>query len=246
MCRKAPRMMLHWLKSNGAAMAQLNLLHHWNFPRAGDGANPRAITPCTHGAAMAQRRLARASRFTRCAPAALCLRRRSQPHRWSPAERDFRRECQPGSHCIEADHAHVKAACDQCTNDLLSGTSVLISAIPGWLDRTSICRSSFSGVKINICIDQQSQSLFASSHTSIDISTVSRISPLSSRGWEWHGKLGRCRNAQSLAQPCKASTRKDPGGGGCAPENPRSPDMRPPRNLSRPALPNPCHRCARR
>ena len=46
----------------------------------GDGAKPRAITPCMHwrsnGAAAS-----RASRLTRYAPAALCLRRRSRAHR---------------------------------------------------------------------------------------------------------------------------------------------------------------------
>ena len=46
--------MLHCPKINGAPMAQSDLLHHWNFPRAGDGAKPRAITPCTRGAPMAQ------------------------------------------------------------------------------------------------------------------------------------------------------------------------------------------------
>lgn len=55
-------------------MAQTNLLHHWNFPRAGDGAKPRAITPICDGAPMAH--------LTRYAPAALCLRRRSQAHRF--------------------------------------------------------------------------------------------------------------------------------------------------------------------
>jgi hypothetical protein len=43
----------HYLKSNGAPMAQFSLRHHWKFPRAGDGAKPRAIAPCSHGAPMA-------------------------------------------------------------------------------------------------------------------------------------------------------------------------------------------------
>jgi hypothetical protein len=46
-------MMRHWPKINGAVMAQFHLLHHWKFPRAGDGAKPRAITPMRRGAPMA-------------------------------------------------------------------------------------------------------------------------------------------------------------------------------------------------
>jgi hypothetical protein len=73
----------HYPKSNGAPMAHSGLRHHWNFPRAGDGAKQRAIAPLHHGAPMAQT-ASRASPLTRYAPAALCLRRRSQSHRWSP------------------------------------------------------------------------------------------------------------------------------------------------------------------
>jgi hypothetical protein len=38
-------MMRYCPKSNGAPMAQTNLRYHWNFPRAGDSAKERAITP---------------------------------------------------------------------------------------------------------------------------------------------------------------------------------------------------------
>lgn len=65
--------MRHYHKFNGAPMAHSDLLHHWNFPRAGDGAKPRAIITICDGAPMAH--------LTRYAPAALRLRRRSQPHR---------------------------------------------------------------------------------------------------------------------------------------------------------------------
>lgn len=44
-------MMRHHPQFNGAPMAQVGLRHHWNFPRAGDGANTRAITPLCDGAA---------------------------------------------------------------------------------------------------------------------------------------------------------------------------------------------------
>ena len=64
-------------------MEQSGLLHHWIFPSAGDGAKLRSITPCSHGAPMAQL-ASRASHLTRSAPPALCLRRRSEAHRWSP------------------------------------------------------------------------------------------------------------------------------------------------------------------
>jgi hypothetical protein len=47
-------MLRHWPKFNGAVMAQFRLRHHWNFPRAGDGAKPRAITPPHTGAPLAR------------------------------------------------------------------------------------------------------------------------------------------------------------------------------------------------
>jgi hypothetical protein len=93
----------HYPKINGAPMAQTNLRHHWKFPRAGDGAKPRAITPSRNGAAVAQDP-SRASGITRYAPAALCLRRRSQAHRYQQAERLFTHDqslavdIRPGQH----------------------------------------------------------------------------------------------------------------------------------------------------
>jgi hypothetical protein len=69
-------MLLHHPKINGAVMAQIDLLHHWKNPTHGDGAKPRAITPVCSGACNGAD-----TPISRYAPAALCLRRRSQPHR---------------------------------------------------------------------------------------------------------------------------------------------------------------------
>jgi len=69
-------MLLHYPKTNGAVMAQNNLLHHWKNPTHGDGAKPRAITPVCSGACNGAD-----TPISRYAPAALCLRRRSQAHR---------------------------------------------------------------------------------------------------------------------------------------------------------------------
>jgi hypothetical protein len=46
-------MPLHCTLFNGAPMEQFHLLHHWIFPRAGDGAKQRAITPSLRVAPMA-------------------------------------------------------------------------------------------------------------------------------------------------------------------------------------------------
>jgi hypothetical protein len=133
--------------------------------------------------------------------------------------------------------------CDEDGRDLLIGTSVLNSAIPGWLDRTSIRQSYTSGVKINI-------DLVASGYQSRSHGCHKLLLRLAFRHHHHVTSAlrqsDRRRNAWSLAQPSKASTRKNPGRGVGAPENPRSRDMRPICILSRPALPNPCHQCARR
>jgi hypothetical protein len=68
--------MRHYPKINGAVMAQIDLLHHWKNPTHGDGAKPRAITPVCNGASNGA-----GTPIARYAPAALCLRRRSQAHR---------------------------------------------------------------------------------------------------------------------------------------------------------------------
>ena len=60
---------------NSAPIAQFHLRYHWNFPRAGDSAKARAITPLLIAHSIAHARL-----FARYALPALCLRRRLEAH----------------------------------------------------------------------------------------------------------------------------------------------------------------------
>ncbi|MBR0936695.1 hypothetical protein [Bradyrhizobium jicamae] len=108
----------HYARSNGAPMAHKNLRRYWNFPRARDGAKMRAITPVANGAAAAHARAYPS--HVRYAPAALCLRRRSQAHR---------------SDRLKAYRAGER------WKDLVIGTSGLIAGNPGY--RTLKARRTF-------------------------------------------------------------------------------------------------------
>ena len=83
-------MMRQHLKTIGAPLAQTDLRQQRKNPTHGVVAGARNNAPSCVGAPLAQS-ASRVSQSTRYAPAALCLRRRSQAHRWSPTERDFRR-----------------------------------------------------------------------------------------------------------------------------------------------------------
>lgn len=133
---------------------------------------------------MAQRRLARASNLTRSAPAALCLRRRSQSHRWSSADKAFRRECQLRPHCVEADHTRVRAA---------AIASVRSSSFHPSIDIHST--AAVPGSALAAHCDQQSSSLLASSTNAIVSNHLFALYGSCFRGWEYHGKSDRQRNA---------------------------------------------------
>jgi hypothetical protein len=54
--QEAPLMLRYRGIFNSAPIAQFHLRYHWKFPRAGDSAKVRAITPCSDGATMAHTR----------------------------------------------------------------------------------------------------------------------------------------------------------------------------------------------
>ncbi len=175
----------HYPKSNGAPMAQPDLRHHWNFPRAGDGAKPRAIAPSHHGAPMAQTRLARASHHTRYAPPALCLRRRSEPHRWSPCQ-PIRTELharailqKPTLEVRKARpsaHSHAR----QGWEELVPLRVILISEISPRCDRASLHLA-----------DHLSNEQLALAAVTIDPTQVFDVATSCRDSWEEYGKIDR-------------------------------------------------------
>lgn len=95
-------MLRHYPKSNGAAVEQIGLLHHWKIPTHGGGANQRAITP------LMQWRSGGALALARIHPNPLAQRQRSAGA--SLASRRY----QPGQRTVVDHHQHQ---CSSTTTD---------------------------------------------------------------------------------------------------------------------------------
>jgi hypothetical protein len=171
--------MRHYREINGAPMAHVNLLHHWIFPRARDGAKERANTPLCDGAPMAH--------FTRYAPAALCLRRRSQAHRWSPC-RPCRTELHAQALLLVPTLEVRKARAPACTH---TRVRALIAPSDG--------RYSPSPMDWP---DQQSEPLLALGAITVVFAKLFAFVSTSVRQWECHGKMPAAGEPiEALAKP---------------------------------------------
>jgi hypothetical protein len=115
-------------KTVGAPLAQTGLLQQRENGTHGVVAGASNNAPPCVGAVLAQS-ASRASHQTRYAPAALCLRRRSLEHRWSPVERGFRRECQLQSHCLEADQAGTHARAREGWKNLVKTNNAITAKL---------------------------------------------------------------------------------------------------------------------
>lgn len=144
--------------SNSAPMAQPILRRCWIFPRQGDSAKVRAITPRCDGAPMAQARLACIPEHPLCAVQRSACRRRSEGARWpadqavnGPADNHLARGLLPRARSVETEgtQARAPARVREGWIDLSSVQSALISAIPSQADRTLIRRGRLPSININ-------------------------------------------------------------------------------------------------
>jgi hypothetical protein len=155
--------------------------------------------------------------------------------------------------------------CGEGLRDLLIGTNVLISEISSRVDRTSFRQGVISGLKINRLAIDIADTVQTRDHAFSQCSAIKAVSyadsvidnhvrgiyaralsrPLTLLEADARARSSQAKR-QGWAQPLEAFGSNVPGGMGGGGENPRARNRRPPCNLSRPALPNPCHQCVRR
>ena len=199
-------MMRQHLKTVGAALAQTGLLQQRKNPTHGVVVGAANNAHCGNGAALAQI-ASRASRQTRYAPAALCLRRRSLAHRWSPVASPAGRvrahdQLPPANKCREG-------MCERtCARD--KGRAALLSPSPPRIFRLAAVRPALPRPRL----DQQTASLLAVGRITIDIARFSSIADGHPPLWERHGKIDHCRNADPGRNPDRYPNKPGPPRGG--------------------------------
>jgi hypothetical protein len=218
-------MMLQRFKTIGAPLAQTGLLQQAEIPTHGVVAGARNNAPPCVGAVLAQT-ASRVSHQIRYTPAALCLRRRSLPHRYQLADEAIR-----GPHPVM--HIDIQQH---------RSRSIPRRWLPGLAERVmdSFLRAGrYLGASITrtnpwpsyrLTVPHASRSPLAwacGSHIPLSRNETRRRHHLCA------DQRGVCTRALSTRNPCKAPSQKNLAGTGGGEENARLDHSRPNRLLSR-------------